>query len=170
MPRTALLLIAHGSRQPDANADLLHLANGLRIRGHDIVEPAYLELAEPGIDEAGKRCMEQGAECVILVPYFLSAGIHVERDFARRVTLWPIAIPPSLFAWRSRSDGIPCCWKWWKRECEWRNIARSRARSKRPFLGAAACAALGAPCSANKCSAAHQNVRANAKTCSASRT
>ncbi len=28
----------------------------------------------------GVRCVEQGAGRVILVPYFLSAGIHVQRD------------------------------------------------------------------------------------------
>ncbi len=80
--KTALLLIAHGSRQEEANADLLYVAAGLRARGWAIVEASFLELAEPGIAEAGTRCIEQGAECVILVPYFLSAGVHVRRDLA----------------------------------------------------------------------------------------
>ena len=77
---TALLLIAHGSRQPEANADLHHVAEGLRQRGHAVVEAAFLELAEPDIDEAGARCAAQGAGRVVLVPYFLSAGVHVRRD------------------------------------------------------------------------------------------
>jgi sirohydrochlorin ferrochelatase len=80
--KTALLLIAHGSRQAEANADLEHLAAGLRERGHVVVEPSYLELAEPDIDEGGRRCVEQGADRVVLVPYFLSAGTHVRRDLA----------------------------------------------------------------------------------------
>src|SRR5690348_7426184 len=79
--KTALLLIAHGSRQAEANDDLYHLAVGLRRRGHTVVE-AFLELAEPGIDEAGRRCVEQGAGRVVLVPYFLSAGVHVRRDLS----------------------------------------------------------------------------------------
>ena len=78
--KTALLLIAHGSRQEEANADLLYVADGLRARGWPIVEASFLELAEPGIAESGARCIEQGAERVILVPYFLSAGVHVRRD------------------------------------------------------------------------------------------
>ena len=77
---TALLLIAHGSRNPEANADLHHVAAGLRQRGYAIVEPSYLELAEPDIDNGGARCVERGADRVILVPYFLSAGVHVRRD------------------------------------------------------------------------------------------
>src|SRR5262249_17620738 len=80
--KAALLLIAHGSRQEEANADLLFVAAGLRARGWTIVEASFLELAEPDIAEGGARCVEQGAERVILVPYFLSAGIHVRRDLS----------------------------------------------------------------------------------------
>jgi sirohydrochlorin ferrochelatase len=82
MRTSALLLIAHGSRQPEANADLHHVADELRQRGYAIVEPSYLELAEPGIPEGGARCVAAGARCVVLVPYFLSAGVHVRRDLA----------------------------------------------------------------------------------------
>jgi sirohydrochlorin ferrochelatase len=78
---TALLLIAHGSRQPEANDDLGHVAAALRQRGHVVVE-SFLELAEPDIDTGARRCVEQGAELVVLVPYFLSAGVHVRRDLA----------------------------------------------------------------------------------------
>jgi sirohydrochlorin ferrochelatase len=81
--KSALLLIAHGSRQEEANADLYQLADGLRTQGHAIVEASFLELAQPGIEEAGARCVRQGAEQVVLVPYFLSAGIHVRRDLAK---------------------------------------------------------------------------------------
>ena len=86
MARTALLLIAHGSRHAEANDDLRHVAAELRQRGHAIVEASFLELAEPAIDQGGAHCVEQGAECVVLVPYFLSAGVHVHRDLteARR--------------------------------------------------------------------------------------
>jgi sirohydrochlorin ferrochelatase len=80
MSTTALLLIAHGSRQAQANDDLRHVATALRDRGHGIVEPSFLELAEPTIDQGGASCVAQGAHRVVLVPYFLSAGVHVCRD------------------------------------------------------------------------------------------
>jgi sirohydrochlorin ferrochelatase len=77
----ALLLIAHGSRQPEANADLFHLVEQVRTRGrYALVEACFLELAQPGIVDGGARCVAQGALQVILVPYFLSAGVHVRRD------------------------------------------------------------------------------------------
>lgn len=78
---TALLLIAHGSRQEEANADLHHVVQALRTRGdYAIVEGSFLELAEPSIEQAAERCVAQGAERVVLLPYFLSAGVHVRRD------------------------------------------------------------------------------------------
>jgi sirohydrochlorin ferrochelatase len=78
---TALLLIAHGSRRDEANADLDHVVAEMHRRGrYPIVLAAFLELAEPDIDEGGARCVTQGARRVLLVPYFLSAGVHVRQD------------------------------------------------------------------------------------------
>ena len=78
---TALLLIAHGSRQPEANADLHHLAEELRRQGrYGVVVAAFLELAEPDIDGGAAHCVELGADEVILLPYFLSPGVHVVED------------------------------------------------------------------------------------------
>jgi sirohydrochlorin ferrochelatase len=76
----ALLLIAHGSRQPEANADLGYVVEELRRRGRAVVEASYLELAEPNIEDGGARCVDLGAKRVVLLPYFLSAGVHVLRD------------------------------------------------------------------------------------------
>jgi sirohydrochlorin ferrochelatase len=79
--KTALLLIAHGSREDDANADLVHAVEVLRRRREfAVVNASYLELAEPTIDEGAAVCVAQGASQVILLPYFLSAGVHVRRD------------------------------------------------------------------------------------------
>jgi sirohydrochlorin ferrochelatase len=81
MSKTALLLIAHGSRRAEANADLEHLACVLRDRGEfALVSPSYLELCEPGIVAGGEICVQQGAIRVVLLPYFLSAGMHVTED------------------------------------------------------------------------------------------
>ena len=82
MSGTALLLIAHGSRQAEANADLHHVAAKLRERGHEMVVAAFLELAEPDMRAGGRQCVAAGAQRVVLVPYFLSAGVHVRRDLS----------------------------------------------------------------------------------------
>jgi sirohydrochlorin ferrochelatase len=81
MPQTAVLLIAHGSRHAPANADLILMAGRIAGSGaYPIVEAAFLELAEPDIAESGSRCVERGAGLVLMIPYFLSSGVHIVRD------------------------------------------------------------------------------------------
>ena len=77
----AVLLIAHGSRRVEANHDLVLLAELLIARQEfKIVEVSYLELATPTILEGGRACAARGATKVLMLPYFLSAGVHVVTD------------------------------------------------------------------------------------------
>ena len=77
----AALLIAHGSRRPQANADLVRLAELVRAAGgFDLVETAYLELAQPDIPAGAAACLAAGATEVRMLPYFLSMGTHVADD------------------------------------------------------------------------------------------
>jgi sirohydrochlorin ferrochelatase len=78
--KPALLLIAHGSRHADANADLLYVAAAMEARGYGVVQASFLELVEPDIDAGGALCVGRGADRVVMVPYFLSAGTHVRDD------------------------------------------------------------------------------------------
>ncbi len=78
---TAILLIAHGSRQEGANQDLVELVKRIAARGdYPIVEGCFLELAQPDLPSGGYRCVARGARRVLMIPYFLSAGMHIERD------------------------------------------------------------------------------------------
>jgi sirohydrochlorin ferrochelatase len=96
MPETAVLLIAHGSRHAPANEDLIVMAARLaEADEYSIVEAAFLELAEPDIASGGARCVERGATLVLMIPYFLSSGVHLIRDLtAARDAL--IARHPSI--------------------------------------------------------------------------
>ena len=77
----ALLLIAHGSRRPEANADLEHVAAQMRLRGgFDYIQCSFLELTHPDIHTAGVFCVQEGATEVVMLPYFLSPGVHVRDD------------------------------------------------------------------------------------------
>jgi sirohydrochlorin ferrochelatase len=83
-PTTAVLLIAHGSRRPEANDDLRQLSEILRKKGlYPVIETAYLELSAPDIPAGGARCVAEGATRVKMLPYFLSAGAHVVEDLER---------------------------------------------------------------------------------------
>jgi sirohydrochlorin ferrochelatase len=79
---TALLLIAHGSRRAQANQDLDYVAREISTRRDEFVhiQTSYLELAEPTIQQGGRLCVESGATDVVMVPYFLSPGVHVMDD------------------------------------------------------------------------------------------
>jgi sirohydrochlorin ferrochelatase len=81
MTTTALLLIAHGSRHEPANDDLRRMAADLAARGeYPIVEAAFLELTAPDIPAGGASCVARGAGRVLMIPYFLAAGVHLVRD------------------------------------------------------------------------------------------
>ncbi len=79
--KTALLVMVHGSPRPVANDDMFAVVDVLRQRGvYSVVEVGFMELNEPSIPEAIARCVEQGAERVVAVPYFLHTGNHVTDD------------------------------------------------------------------------------------------
>ncbi|MEZ4287320.1 MAG: CbiX/SirB N-terminal domain-containing protein [Polyangiales bacterium] len=81
MSSTALLLIAHGSRRDEANQQLEKIANRLQKRmANTNVQYAFMELAEPTIDEGVRRCIEGGAKEIVVIPFMLSPGRHVRED------------------------------------------------------------------------------------------
>lgn len=85
--KRALLIIAHGSRREEANSEILELADAVRKHcansGVDIVQPAFLEIAEPDMPTGLARCVELGAEEVLVLPYFLNTGMHVTVDMPK---------------------------------------------------------------------------------------
>ena len=95
---SAILLIAHGSRRAAANADLVRLAESICVRRPDeIVEIAYLELAEPTIPQGAARCVERGATHVRMSPFFLSAGTHIADDLTGFQTEFSALFPSVRF-------------------------------------------------------------------------
>ena len=81
---TAVILVDHGSRRDESNRQLLAVADSFRQSGRfSIVEPAHMELAEPSISDAFQRCVEQGAERVLVFPFFLFPGRHWHDDIPR---------------------------------------------------------------------------------------
>lgn len=79
----ALVLVAHGSRRQASNEEVINLSRMVAETMKDnfpIVDAGFLELADPSIPEAINRCVQQGATDVCVMPYFLSAGRHVQED------------------------------------------------------------------------------------------
>jgi sirohydrochlorin ferrochelatase len=84
--KTAILLMAHGSRIPEANTAVNEIAAMVKaLGGFDIVEVSFRENHSPNIQEGIDACVEQGAERILLVPYFLYMGAHVLEDLPREL-------------------------------------------------------------------------------------
>lgn len=82
----AILLVDHGSRRPEANAQLETLAERLRSRLPDrVVETAHMELAPPSVHEGVAACVAAGAEEIVVHPFFLGPGRHTREDIPRLV-------------------------------------------------------------------------------------
>jgi sirohydrochlorin ferrochelatase len=85
--KTALLIMAHGSRITEANDAAREIAGMVReMTGYDIVEVAFRELHPPDIQEGIDACVAQGAERILLIPYFLFVGAHVRQDLPQELT------------------------------------------------------------------------------------
>jgi len=79
--KTALLLMAHGSRIPEANDAVREIAAMVKkMTGYEIVEVSFREMHLPNIQQGIDTCVARGAERVLLMPYFLFIGAHVRED------------------------------------------------------------------------------------------
>ena len=81
LPHTGIVIVDHGSKRQDSNIMLEDFVDMFRELGRfPIVEPAHMELAEPSIATAFDRCVQRGAQRVVIAPYFLSPGKHWKQD------------------------------------------------------------------------------------------
>lgn len=84
--KTAILLMAHGSRIAEANTAVNQIAAMVKQFGdYDIVEVSFRENHSPNIQQGIDACVAQGAERILLVPYFLYMGAHVQEDLPREM-------------------------------------------------------------------------------------
>ena len=84
--KTAILMMAHGSRIADANDAAREVAAMVQdMTGFEIVEVSFRELHEPNIQQGIDACVERGAERILLMPYFLFMGAHVQHDLPEEI-------------------------------------------------------------------------------------
>jgi sirohydrochlorin ferrochelatase len=83
---TAFIVFAHGSRIESANQTVRNVAAELaRAGGFAAVQAAFLELGQPDLASAIDAVVKDGATRVIVIPYFLTLGLHMERDLPRLI-------------------------------------------------------------------------------------
>ena len=80
----AIIVFAHGSRIESANEAVRNVAAELaRQGGFPHVEAAFLELGKPDLEGAIVRLAAEGVRQFIVIPYFLTLGLHMDRDLPR---------------------------------------------------------------------------------------
>ncbi len=77
--RDVVLLIGHGSKDPEGNEEFAAFAQKAGARH------CMLEYTEPSIPAAFAQLDAEGVDRVAAIPYFLFAGGHVKRDIPRIV-------------------------------------------------------------------------------------
>ena len=83
---TAILMMAHGSRVAEANNAAREIAAMVaELTGFEIVEVAFREMHEPNIQLGIDSCVAKGAQRILLMPYFLFMGAHVQYDLPEEI-------------------------------------------------------------------------------------
>ncbi|OGR26091.1 MAG: sirohydrochlorin cobaltochelatase [Desulfuromonadales bacterium GWD2_54_10] len=84
--KTAILLMAHGSRVALANNAAREVAGMVQeLTGSEIVEVSFREMHEPNIQQGIDTCVAKGAQRILLMPYFLFMGAHVQHDLPEEI-------------------------------------------------------------------------------------
>jgi len=80
---TGFIVFAHGSRVESANQAVRDVASKMASSGRHVVEAAFLEIGAPDLSRATGLLISRGATRVIVIPYFLTLGTHMQRDLPR---------------------------------------------------------------------------------------
>lgn len=79
----ALIFLAHGSRREKSNQEVLDMVDTIRsplANTFDVVGAAFLELIPPTLEDAVQQALDGGAQSILIYPFFLNSGKHVEQD------------------------------------------------------------------------------------------
>lgn len=80
-PPTAVVLFAHGSRDPLWRGPIDAVAQEIRCQSPNVdVSCAFLELTTPDLSTAVAQLVAQGHRSVRVVPMFLGMGRHARED------------------------------------------------------------------------------------------
>lgn len=98
MQRCAVILFAHGSRDPMWSAPVRAIANRMQQMSPALpVACAYLEFMAPDLAQASDTLITAGANHLTVVPLFLGVGHHTRQDLPRMVTMLRLQYPQAEF-------------------------------------------------------------------------
>ena len=85
-PARAVVLFAHGSRDPLWRTPIDAVAEEIRRQSPDVaVRCAFLELMAPDLDSTVEALISEGHTAIRVVPMFLGIGRHAREDLPQLV-------------------------------------------------------------------------------------
>jgi len=82
--KKALLIIDRGSREPEVREELEDICTRVKTKaGYYYTNYCFLEVLPPFIEEGIKKCKENGADFITVMPYFLYPGMKL-KDSVRQ--------------------------------------------------------------------------------------
>ena len=106
-PTTAIIVFAHGSPVAEANQEIARLAEEVARRAQCPAGCAFLEVAQPDLATAVARAVGMGAERIVVVPYFLTMGVHVREDLPRLIEQQKALFPQVELLVGLSLEGLP---------------------------------------------------------------
>ena len=105
---TGYIVFAHGSSVESANDAVRLVAAEMARRGElENVVAAYLEGGRPDLATAARELAERGAGRVVVIPYFLTLGLHLQRDLPKLVQAARLKNPGLVLEVTAPLDGHP---------------------------------------------------------------
>ena len=107
--RSALILFAHGARDPEWAAPIRKLQARVSAQRPDLaVEVAFLELTAPLLPEAIENLVARHCREIAIVPVFLAQGGHLKKDVPRLIETMKERFPGVTFdLWPALGDADP---------------------------------------------------------------
>jgi len=94
--KTALIVLGHGSRVPEATETLAAVTEMVRVKtDYDLVAYASLQFSEPGLESVVHGLAKAEMKRIMVVPFLIATGQHMKVD-----------IPDELANLREKYPGI----------------------------------------------------------------
>ena len=94
MNNSCLILLAHGSKNPDWSTPFRKLTADLRNDlGNDAVYLCFLENSEPTLMEVAPEIMKTSVRKARMLPLFMAKGAHFHEDIPDQIAAMKAAFP-----------------------------------------------------------------------------
>ncbi len=96
---TALILFAHGARDPEWANPMRRVQAVVRQRMSTVpVELAFLEFMAPTLPERAAELIAQGADKIVVLPMFVARGGHLKKETPEMIDILRSTYPQVEFS------------------------------------------------------------------------